>query len=203
MIYFQLKNFKYIFFTLIVISFIFFYTNILSDKNVLNISSISKLEIEIRNINRLIKRNQIKKDTIITISNYGFVNFTLNWIIHLEKLNMNKFIVFCYDNEIFSLLKEKGYANRIAMVPREWLDFNISSTFSSWSSIEYNKIVQSKTNIWYHLAKLSHNFIFSDPYVVWLNKNILKHLDFLFKHSYAHALFSQDQKNRNLYLEQE
>ena len=86
------------------------------------------------------------------------------------------------------------------MVPSEWFDYKISSSYSNWLSKDYNQIVQSKTNIWYHLAKLGHNFIFSDPDVVWLNKNILQHLVFLFEHSYAHALFSQDQEKRNLYF---
>ena len=142
-----------------------------NNKNDVLIKEVENNDSKVSNysdINNKMKNNKIGDTTIITISNYGFVNFTLNWIIHLEKLNINKFIVFCYDTAIFNFLKEKKHANNLVMVPSEWLDYKISSSYSNWESSDYKKITQSKTNIWYHLAKLGHNFIFSDPDVVWL-----------------------------------
>ena len=96
---------------------------------------------------------------------------------------------------IFSFLKEKGYKKRILMVPQKWLDFEVSTEFSGWASLDYNRIVQSKTYIWYHLVKLGHNIFFSDPDVVWLNENILEHLHFIFKYSPAEILFTQDNED--------
>ena len=112
------------------------------------------------NINDLVIKNKIKDVTIITISNYGFINMTLNWILHLEELNFNKFIVFCFDTVLFDALKRNGYETRIAMVPRQWLDFDISVNPSSWETRDYNRITQSKTLIWHHLVKLGHHILF-------------------------------------------
>jgi len=150
-------------------------------------------------ISKMIIENKINDCTIITICNYGYRNFTLNWIMHLEKYGFKKFVVFCFDTKIFAYLKEKGYKKRIIMVPNEWLDFELSVEFSSWASTNYNHIVQSKTNIWYNLVKLGHNILFSDPDVVWLNKHILEHLDFIFKYSRAQILFSQDSQDHTNY----
>lgn len=113
-----------------------------------------------RKVSDLVTQNKIKNDTIITISNYGFANLTLNWISHLEKLNLNKFVVFCFDTLIFDLLEKNGYETRIAMIPGEWLDFNVSTNYSSWDSLHYNHIVQAKTHVWYHLAKMGHNIVY-------------------------------------------
>ena len=158
-----------------------------------------KSDIKFPSINNVIIQNKINGCTILTATNHGYRNFTLNWIKHLEKLNFKKFVVFCFDKEVFKFLKDKGYETRIAMVPNGWLDFGVSKLFSTWASKDYNHIVQSKTFIWYHLLRLKHNILFSDSDVVWLNKNILKHLDFVFKYSYADILFSQDNQEGTLY----
>ena len=70
------------------------------------------------------------------------------------------FIVFCFDTSLFDALKRKGYETRIAMVPRQWLDFDISVNPSSWETRDYNRITQSKTLIWHHLVKLGHHILF-------------------------------------------
>ncbi len=136
---------------------------------------------------------------IVSISNYGFKNITLNWITNLYKLGFNKFVLFCFDQELYEFLNKKGYQNNLALVPSNWIDFNISKSSSSWATKDYNQITQAKPQIWYQLLKLKCNIFFSDTDVAWLNKNIVDHLKYIYEYSTADLLFSMDQGHRNNY----
>jgi hypothetical protein len=142
------------------------------------------------------RANQIDDFTIITIANYGFREFLLNWIINLSKHGFHKFVVFSFDQGLVDYLAEKGYQNNVVIVPRAWLDYNISTDFANFAHETYVKIVKSKTNIWLNLLTRKYSFIFSDPDVAWLSRHILDHIKFQYEHSYAEVLFSQDQQDR-------
>jgi len=133
---------------------------------------------------------------VITLSYYS--KFLINYGPILA-LGFNKFVVFCFDLELYEFLSEKGYKNNLAIVPSEWLDFKISKSFSSWATKDYNQITQAKPQIWYQLLKLKLNIFFSDSDVAWLNKNIIDHLKFIYEYSTADLLFSVDQEHRNNY----
>jgi len=167
--------------------------------NTTRTASIATTKIEVNDYIEIIKQNTVNDLLIVSISNYGFKNLTLNWITNLYKLGFNKFVVFCFDLELYEFLSEKGYKNNLAIVPSEWLDFKISKSFSSWATKDYNQITQAKPQIWYQLLKLKLNIFFSDSDVAWLNKNIIDHLKFIYEYSTADLLFSVDQEHRNNY----
>jgi hypothetical protein len=146
----------------------------------------------------VIKQNTVNDLLIVSISNYGFKNLTLNWITNLHKLGFNKFVVFCFDLELYEFLSEKGYKNNLAIVPSEWLDFKVSKSFLNWGSKDYNQITQAKPQIWYQLLKLKLNIFFSDPDVVWLNEHIIDHLKFIYEYSTADLLFSLDNNRKSI-----
>jgi hypothetical protein len=144
------------------------------------------------------KQNTVNDLLIVSISNYGFKNLTLNWITNLYKLGFNKFVVFCFDQELYEFLSEKGYKNNLAIVPSNWLDFKVSKSFLNWGSKDYNQITQAKPQIWYQLLKLKLNIFFSDPDVVWLNEHIIDHLKFIYEYSTADLLFSLDNNRKSV-----
>ena len=147
----------------------------------------------------ILKKNKINECNIITISNYGYKDLTLNWIKSLQNNNFNKFVIFCFDIQLINLLIDKGLKDNLVLIPQNWTDFNITSEFSSWASTKYNQITQAKVHVWYRLIKLKQNIFFSDPDVVWLNKNIVEHIEFIFKYSYANIIFTQDQDPNKFY----
>jgi hypothetical protein len=129
---------------------------------------------------------------IVTISNYGFREFVVNWIHSLKKNKFSKFVVFCYDETLLIYLKNKGYESHIALVPRSWVDHDLSTGFQKFGNVKYTQIVQSKTNVWYELLKRGHTYIFSDPDVVFLSEHVVKHVMFDFANSFAHVMFSRE-----------
>ena len=163
-----------------------------------NTSSFQNLTKE--NILEVMNRNKYDGSCIVTISNYGFKNLTLNWIESLKRINLSKFVIFALDIDIVKLLSQKGYEDRIVLVPNNWIDFNLSSNFSYFKSKEYNKITQAKTQIVYNILKLGQNILFSDPDIVFLNKNILNHIHYLAKYSPAQIFFSQDQHSNQFHF---
>jgi hypothetical protein len=155
---------------------------------------VSKLPLN-NELDRILNKNKINDSfNIISISNYGYRDFTLNWIFSLKRINLTKFVVFCFDNQLFDYLIKNGYKENVLMVPTDWIDYKLTLKAANWSSKDYNHIVQSKVNVWYYLLKNDRNIIFSDPDVVFINENILTYSQFLFNYSRAHILISQDQE---------
>jgi hypothetical protein len=150
-------------------------------------------------IDRKMRANRIEDFTIITIANYGFREFVLNWIMSLSKCGYHKFVVFSFDQALVDHLAKKGYQNNAILVPRVWLDYNISSNYADWAQDTYVQIVKSKTNVWQNLLARNYSFLFSDPDVAWISSHILDHIKFQFEHSLAEVLFSQDQEPRIIY----
>jgi hypothetical protein len=143
--------------------------------------------------------NQIDDFTIITLANFGFREFVLNWIMSLKKHGYHKFVVFSFDQALVNFLQLLGFQDNVILVPRVWLDYNISSNYADWAQETYVQIVKSKTNIWLNLLSRNYSFLFSDPDVAWISSHILDHIKFQFEHSLADVLFSQDQENRIIY----
>lgn len=141
---------------------------------------------------KTINLNKIGKCTIICISNYGFKEFTLNWIQSLERNNYTKFVVLSFDIELVNYLTELGYHNRTAVVPSEWLGSNITKTTAEFSKPEYNLITQAKVQIQYNLLLHKITFLMSDVDIVWLSPLVKDLIEFNLENSYAHMAISQD-----------
>jgi hypothetical protein len=150
-------------------------------------------------IDKLMNANQINNTSIITIGNYGFREFILNWILSLKKYGYNKFVIFSFDQPLVDHLTEKGYQDNVILVPSYWLDYNLTTSFSGWGDNAYKLLTKSKTNIWYNLLLRNYSFLYSDPDVVWLSSHILDHIKFQYENSFAEVLFAQDLDNREIY----
>lgn len=160
--------------------------------NYQNLSNTNILEEEKLRIIELLKINQIGDVCIISISNFGYKKFTLNWIQSLLQNNYQKFLIFSFDIQLVDYLNKNGFANKTVLVPKNWIDFQITIESSNWASKEYNQIQQAKIQICYQLLKINQNILFSDPDVVFLNKNILTHIDFIYFNSPADLILTQD-----------
>jgi hypothetical protein len=147
-------------------------------------------------VDKLMRDNQIGNVTVITIANFGFKEFLLNWILHMEKHKYTKFVVFSFDQALVDYLVEKGYRNSVILVPNKWLVYNLTTNFSNYGQEAYIQMVKSKTSVWDRLLVRNHSFLYSDPDVVWLSEHIIDHIKFQYEHSFAEILFSQDLMKR-------
>jgi hypothetical protein len=147
---------------------------------------------EVLDLLSVIRRNKLGKCTIICISNYGFKEFTLNWILSLERNNYTKFVVISFDIELVNYLSELGYSDRTAVVPSKWLGSNITKTTAEFSKLEYNLITQAKVQIHYNLLLNNVTFLMSDADIVWLSPFVKELIEFNLENSYAHMAISQD-----------
>ena len=84
----------------------------------------------------------------ITMINYGYINYTKNFLKSMEIANVNfKLIIYCIDYEkIIEELKDFSDRNYVCIDANIFLkkSFNVSSGFKTWADIEYKKIVFCK-----------------------------------------------------------
>jgi hypothetical protein len=117
-------------------------------------------------IENLIYENKIENFLIMTITKNAYREFTLNWILNLKKLNINKFLVFCYDKEVFDYFESKGYKENLIKLPKEWSNSKLVREIKVFESKEKFKILRAKFHILNELLKQNHNILFSDSDVV-------------------------------------
>lgn len=141
--------------------------------------------------------DNVEKDTlIITISNYGFRYMTLNWIQSLNRNNYTRLVVFCFDQQLVDFLDQRGYTANTVLIPRDWLDYDISANFTNFKERNYVRLVQSKTNIWLRLVKNGYRILFSDSDTVWLSPHVIDHVKFCMNKLKSHMAFMVDQEGK-------
>lgn len=118
----------------------------------------------------MIENNDISKVKFITLTNDGYLDYTLNCLKSLEKINFYE-TLHCYTigsnshNKLLSL----GYSSE------EINDKNISTNFEEWQSNNIGKIYQQKFHIIYKNL-LDHKYVcFTDGDIVFNNNNFLKY----------------------------
>jgi len=84
----------------------------------------------------------------ITMINYGYINYTKNFLKSMEVANVNfKLIIYCIDYEkIKEELKDFSDRNYVCIDANIFMKetSNVSSGFKTWADIEYKKIVFCK-----------------------------------------------------------
>jgi hypothetical protein len=155
--------------------------------------STDKTESELAEV---MNRNKLDSVNMVTVSNYGFRNFTLNWIISLKRHGYSKFVVFSFDHQLIEFLAKKGYRKQVVLVPPEWLDYNISANMSGYMQGDYINLCKSKVNIVYGLLTRNYSVLYSDTDVVFLSPHVLTHILFQYANSFAELLYMQDTEGR-------
>ena len=139
----------------------------------------------------IIKSNLINNEVlVVTVSNNGYEETTLNWILSLKKIKINKFLVICLDQELANYLSHKGYIGNILLAPPDWHGFDLTSHYTLWNTEEFNKIMHARLKIMQKLLEFNVTLLFSDSDVVWLNENVLSHIEFIYQQSNAEIIFS-------------
>jgi len=89
------------------------------------------------------EKYQLPKSLIwITIINYGYIDYTKNFLISMNKCNVKfKLIIYCIDDQSFNELQ--NYDNCIP-IKVDFLNYNLPSEFKLWSNIDYKRICFAK-----------------------------------------------------------
>lgn len=115
---------------------------------------------------------------------------TLNWILSLKKINIDKFLILCLDQDLFNFLAHKGYLDNLFMVPSDWHEFKLTQYMTVWNTKEFDTLMHARTQIIHKLLKLNVTLLFTDLDIVWLNQNVLEHVQFIFRQTSVDVLFS-------------
>ncbi len=102
------------------------------------------------------------KTVITTVTNYGYLLYTLNMLKTLRNYNLDKkvFIV-CIDKKGANILKGLGYNVYC-------IDNNELNRFSPWNTKGYDKICYLKLELIYRLLSLDKNVLLVDGDIVFL-----------------------------------
>ena len=128
---------------------------------------------------QLLERNKIGRYNIVATSNYAHLNFTLNWIASLTLNDFDKFLVFCFDFELYQSLVRYGFMNNAVVAPLHWTEVQIKPTEQVWMKDQYNALTKAKLLIQNELLKRNYWILFSDVDLVFLSPSVLRHCKFL------------------------
>jgi len=82
--------------------------------------------------------------TLITYSNFGYIDFAKNLILNLANvLKHHKLHFYCLDKQTYDALIEYKYD----FLTVELFEQNVSSNFEVYETPEYNKLTHTKTNV--------------------------------------------------------
>ena len=113
----------------------------------------------------------------ITLINYGYVDYTKNFLLSVERAKINlQLVIYCIDKETYDEFKTNK--NCICLMA-DFLKYIIPSDFKVWLNIDYKRICFSKLDVIMHTLKetLKHDVkavgyidtdivLFSDPTTV-------------------------------------
>jgi hypothetical protein len=131
------------------------------------------------------------KSIITTITNYGYILYTLNMLKSLKKYNLDKkILIVCIDSKSEFVFKKLGY---------NVYTFNDNSLqkFVSWNKQGYDKICYIKLIVIYHLLNLNYNALLVDGDIVFLKNPILDIINWSNNNSYD-IWIQNDSQNNNI-----
>lgn len=116
----------------------------------------------------------------ITLINYGYINYTKNFLKSMEKSKSTfKLIVFCIDTQTYEELKNCD--NCICLHTDFLYDRGLASDFKVWEEKDYKKIVFAKLDVILYTLKNTYDMgieavgyidtdivLFSDPTIIML-----------------------------------
>jgi len=110
--------------------------------------------------------------TLITYSNYGYIDFAKNLILNLANvLKHHKLHFYCLDKQTYDELSQSKHD----FLTVELFEQNVSSEFQTYNTVLYNKLTHTKTNV-LRAAFARYSFIhFIDCDVVCLKEPTADH----------------------------
>lgn len=111
-----------------------------------------------------LEKSVINNKTILTtITNYGYILYTLNMLKSLKRFNGldKKVLIVCMDNKSDSILKKLGY-NTLC------INNNTLQHFTPWNTKGYDEICYIKLVTIYKLLELEYNVLLIDGDIVFL-----------------------------------
>lgn len=102
------------------------------------------------------------KSVITTVTNYGYLLYTLNMLKSLKQFSLDKKVfIICIDKKSANILKKMGYVVYC-------LDNNELIKFSPWNSKGYDKICYLKLELIFRILSLNKNILLIDGDIVFL-----------------------------------
>ncbi|KAH9256072.1 hypothetical protein BASA81_005848 [Batrachochytrium salamandrivorans] len=126
---------------------------------------------------RLMEMNLENGFTIVATANFGHKEFTLNWITSLKRNGFHKFLVICFDLNLYTLLVEYGLHEQAVLAPSGWFRAEgIASAEVLWMSKEYNALTLAKLQIQRQLLEHNFPFVFSDVDLVFASPHTVSNI---------------------------
>lgn len=128
------------------------------------------------------------KNLFFTITNYGYILYTLNLLKSLEKFSLDKSIlIICFDTKSFLKLSELNY--------NVFLYKNELGEFCKWKDRDFGFIRYFKLKIMYKILKDNFNFLYTDSDIVFLKDPIDKLLEW--EEDVKHDIYIQNDTLNN------
>jgi len=132
-------------------------------------------------------KNKPEEIKWITIINYGYIEFTRNFLESMNVYNSHfNITIYCLDKETMDALKD--YSNVTCIDTSSIINNSISSSFSKWGETEYKTVCFYKLDAISHALKNNYNIsigyidtdiiVMKDPTnTIIRNMNIFRHVD--------------------------
>jgi hypothetical protein len=109
--------------------------------------------------------------SFITLTNTGYIDYTLNCLKSLEKIGFNKekLICYCIGQEGYNILLNKGYKTIL-------FDNEINSNFYTYKNTNWETITSKKFNIIYENLLINDYVLMTDGDIVFENTLFMDYL---------------------------
>ncbi|KAF7732326.1 hypothetical protein EC973_005222 [Apophysomyces ossiformis] len=130
---------------------------------------------------------------IVATANYGMRNHVYNWIESLNRTKEDKYLIFCFDEQLYEHLVAAGYGAHASQVPVSWLHQDVEAGFEEYYSVKYRVITGAKTWVVQQLLYLDVTVFFSDVDIVWMRPRLREYVHTLMDiRPETHVLFQQE-----------
>lgn len=116
---------------------------------------------------------------MISITNNGIVQLTLNFIASLRKHNYSKFLIFCLDQLSYTTLAEYDVLDHIVILPSSWTPLKTVDGYRHYGKVEYNAITNVKLYVVSKLLDMDYTVLLTDVDIVFLSPHVIDYIQFV------------------------
>jgi len=144
----------------------------------------------------VVERNAIEEPSgkylIVTASNLGIAELTMNFIASLRINRYEKFVIMCHDSKFYRMMWEYGLRQHATMIPKAWTNFTIRAEHAEWASQDFMNVGVAKMIIIRTLTDAGYHVLSTDVDIVFLSPFVLKHIIFENEMSKPDLVFQVD-----------